>query len=292
MLDAGSNTLVNPQNGNLAFRIFYFEGKGHFGEVQRNSYYSIIITSRCSGILKADFTSYEIQGKNVFAFSPYQPFLFDCDGDFEGVAIHFHPDFFCIYKHQNQVACNGVLFNNIYKPPFVTITEDQEKIVLSIIEQMEKEIHQVVIGQYELLVAQLKILLIHLSRIKIEQNPQALRDIADDEQPFVLQNLKDAIEANFKAMHRAGDYADILHISSKALGKLAKKHFNKTLTELISARIVIEAKRELYQTSKTVKEIAYELGYDDEFYFSRFFKKNTDISPQIYRDTVGFAAVE
>ncbi|MGB3079400.1 MAG: helix-turn-helix domain-containing protein, partial [Saprospiraceae bacterium] len=50
-----------------------------------------------------------------------------------------------------------------------------------------------------------------------------------------------------------------------------------------------EAKRELYLTNKTVKKIAYELGYDDEYYFSRFFKTNADVSPQLYRETVDFA---
>jgi len=80
-----------------------------------------------------------------------------------------------------------------------------------------------------------------------------------------------------------------LNISANALAKITKKHFNKTLTDLISERIIIEAKRELYLTNKAVKEIAYELGYADEYYFSRFFKNNADISPQAYRDTVGIA---
>ncbi|WP_278021813.1 helix-turn-helix domain-containing protein [Flavobacterium ginsengisoli] len=61
-----------------------------------------------------------------------------------------------------------------------------------------------------------------------------------------------------------------------------------TLSDLITERIIVEAKRELYLTNKTVKEIAYELGYDDEYYFSRVFKGKTDISPQLYRDTIGF----
>ena len=52
---------------------------------------------------------------------------------------------------------------------------------------------------------------------------------------------------------------------------------------------IIEAKRELYLTGKTVKEIAWELGYEDEYYFSRFCKVNADVSPQLYRETVGFA---
>jgi len=48
----------------------------------------------------------------------------------------------------------------------------------------------------------------------------------------------------------------------------------------------------LYLTNKSVKEVAYELGYDDEYYFSRFFKKNVNISPQTYRETVGFGKAE
>jgi AraC-like DNA-binding protein len=101
--------------------------------------------------------------------------------------------------------------------------------------------------------------------------------------------LKDNIEANFRTKHSASEYAELMNISPKALAKITKSHFNKTLTDLISERIIIEAKRELYLTNKAVKEIAYELGYDDEHYFSRFFKNNADVSPQMYRDTVGFA---
>ena len=61
---------------------------------------------------------------------------------------------------------------------------------------------------------------------------------------------------------------------------------------LIAERIIIEAKRELYMSAKTVKEIAYILGFEDEFYFSRFFKNNADVSPQIFRETVGFARAD
>ncbi len=54
--------------------------------------------------------------------------------------------------------------------------------------------------------------------------------------------------------------------------------------------IMIEAKRPyaIYLSSKSIKEIAWELGYEDEYYFSRFFKVNAEVSPQRYRDTIGF----
>ena len=144
------------------------------------------------------------------------------------------------------------------------------------------------LAQHELLISYLKIFLITASRLKTEQEPQALQAVADIREPFILQNLKEAIEKDFKTKHTASDYAKALNISAKALAKITKVHFNKTLTDLISERIIIEAKRELYLTNKAVKEIAHELGYDDEHYFSRFFKSNVDVSPQMYREAVGF----
>ncbi|MGQ0540649.1 MAG: helix-turn-helix domain-containing protein, partial [Blastocatellia bacterium] len=135
----------------------------------------------------------------------------------------------------------------------------------------------------------LKIFLITVSRLKTEQQPEALSAVSQFKEPFVLQNLKDAIEKDFRTKHSASDYAKALNISAKALAKITKTHFNKTLTELISERIIIEAKRELYLTNKAIKSIAYDLGYEDEYYFSRFFKTNANVSPQVFRETVGFA---
>jgi AraC family transcriptional activator of pobA len=153
---------------------------------------------------------------------------------------------------------------------------------------MKGEMKSTALAQYEILVSYLKIFLITTSRLKAEQQPEALAVMSDLKEPFILQTLKDAIEKDFKKKHSASDYAETLNISAKALAKITRNYFNKTLTELISERIIIEAKRELYLTKKTIKEIAYELGYEDEHYFSRFFKTNAEISPQVYRETVGF----
>ena len=97
-----------------------------------------------------------------------------------------------------------------------------------------------------------------------------------------LQKLKDAIEKNYKTKHSPAEYAGMLYISPKALAKMTKSYFNKTLSSLINERIIIEAKRELYLTKKTIKEINYALGYEDEYYFGRFFKTNSKVSPHLY----------
>lgn len=282
-------TLVNPQNGNLAFKLFSFDSVSCFDHIQRLNYYTLIWVKKGKGKVKVDFSEYDFIENQLLAFAPYQPFMLSASDAIEGVVIHFHPDFFCIMKHHNEVACNGVLFNNIYEPPYVLIDEVAKATFNMVLEQMKVEMQNPALAQYELLISYLKIFLITASRLKKEQQTAAPSQVEDHSAPFILQNLKNYIELHFKTKHSASDYADLLNITPKALAKITKNHFNKTLTNLIAERIIIEAKRELYLTNKPVKEIAYELGYDDEHYFSRFFKNNADVSPQIYRDRVGFA---
>lgn len=289
MIDQSTFTLVNPQNGNLAFKLFSFESISCFDHIQRLNYYSLIWVQKGEGKVKVDFSEYDFTKDQLLAFAPYQPFMLSSDVAIEGKVIHFHPDFFCIMKHHDEVACNGVLFNNIYEPPYVLIDEAAKATFNMVLEQMKIEMQNPAMAQYELLISYLKIFLITASRLKKEQQPKEFVPIEENTAPFILQNLKNFIEQNFKTKHSASDYADLLNISPKALAKITKNHFNKTLTNLIAERIIIEAKRELYLTNKPVKEIAYELGYDDEHYFSRFFKTNAEVSPQMYRDTVGFA---
>ncbi len=288
MNDQSTFTLVDPQKGNLAFKLFTFGDSSYFDHLQRNNYYSLIWVTNGSGKVKADFSEYVFKENTLFAFAIYQPFMFLADSKIEGIALQFHPDFFCIHKHQQEVACNGVLFNNIYNPPYVLVDASAAAILNNILEQVKAEMQNPALAQYELLISYLKIFLINASRLKTNQQPDAKLAVADTEEPFILQKLKDYIEQHYKTKHAVSNYADMLNISPKALAKITKTHFNKTLTNMIAERIIIEAKRELYLTNKTVKEIAYELGYNDESYFSRFFKTNAEVSPQLYRETVGY----
>jgi AraC family transcriptional regulator, transcriptional activator of pobA len=289
MLNLSTFTLVNPQNGNLAFKLFSFEDNSFFDHIQRNNYFSLVWVKEGNGKVKADFAEYDFEANALFAFSPYQPYMITAKEPIKGIAIYFHSDFFCIFKHHKEVSCNGVLYNNIYNPPFVKVDEPSAATFLMLSDQIKTEMQNADLAQHELLVSYLKIFLITAARLKTQQQPEAAEVLKDHKESFILQKLKDAIEGNFKTKHSPADYAELLYITPKALAKITKTHFNKTLSSIINERIIIEAKRELYLTNKTVKEIAYELGYEDEYYFSRFFKVNADVSPQLYRETVGYA---
>ena len=291
MADQNSFTLINEQNGDLAFKLFFFEDNSYFDHLQRNNYYSMVWIRKGTGKLKTGFSEYSFGQNSLFSFAPYQPFLFSFS-TIKGVAIYFHSDFFCIHKHQTEVTCNGILFNNIYDTPFFFVDENLEVTLNDVIEKIRAEIRNPGFAQYELLISYMKIFLIAASRSKTQQQLHAVPLKRNKKEPFILQDLKDAIEKDFRSKHAPKEYAASLNISLTALTKITKTHLNKSLTNLITERIIIEAKRELYLTNKSIKELAYELGYDDEFYFSRLFKKNANVSPQMYRETVGFGKAE
>ncbi|MEO1054049.1 MAG: helix-turn-helix domain-containing protein [Bacteroidota bacterium] len=281
--------LVDKNNGNLALKLFSFEDYCEFDHIQRLNYYSIIWIMEGEGTLKSDFSEFAFHSNSIMAFTPYQPFMLTGDKPVKGVVLNFHPDFFCIHKHNETVACNGVLFNNIYGSPLLEMDEGTSAQLELLLKQIKDEMLNGELAQHEVLVSYLKIVLITASRKKVEESDDEMIESSKASEPFILKNLKKYIEENFRTKHSPSEYAELLNITPKALGKVTKKHFNKTMTDMIAERIIIEAKRELYLTDKQVKMIASELGYSDEYYFSRFFKNYADVSPQVYRDTVGFA---
>ncbi|KOP39816.1 AraC family transcriptional regulator [Flavobacterium sp. WLB] len=287
MLSQSVYTLVNQQNGNLSFKVFEFDNSSYFDHIQRNNYFTVIIITSGEGLAKVDLCEYAFQENTLFAFYPYQPFMLASEGTLTGISIQFHHDFFCIYRHHKEIAANGILFNNIYQQPFILLDQNNKQTLMNIVREIVNELKVDALRKDEVLVSYLKIFLVLATRIKLEQ--QSIENVnGNEKQTLIIQNLRNAIEDNFRTKHSASDYADMLHVTPTVLARTAKNHFNMTLSDLITERIIVEAKRELYLTNKTVKEIAYELGYDDEYYFSRVFKGKTDISPQIYRDTIGF----
>jgi len=279
--------LVSPESKSVVFRFQVLNDAGQFLEIVKYNLFTVILIEQGSGELTADLSSSYFSPNSVISLSLYQPFNIAADDNFKATVIQFHPEFFCLHRHRNEVSCNGVLFNNIYESPVMDLTAAEAKPLRGALAGMELEMKRSDNPDIELLISYLKILLIGGSRLKVEKR-NGENGPKSSHTPAILTGLKSAIEENFRLKHSPADYAGLLNITPAALNRISKIHYNKTLSNLIAERLITEGKRELYLTAKPVKQIAYELGFNDEFYFSRYFKNSVGISPQYFRDTVGF----
>ncbi len=276
--------LRDQRTGDIALRLSTFDKVGDFASPQQYPCFSMLLVLKGKGLAIRDGAEYEFNAQALLSFSLYQSMMIKADDEFNGILIQFTPSFFCLFRHRQEVSCNGVLFNNLYDAPLVRLTTSEAEALAILAKQMRDEIQDHPEPDQDALISYLKVFLINASRIKLHQQKEAveLRAAA----PLAIA-LREVIETHFKNIHNASGYAELLHSTTTTLNRLSKVHFRKTLTNLIADRLIIEAKRELYLTAKPVKEIAFELGFDDEFYFSRFFRKQTGASPQTFRNTIG-----
>ena len=106
-----------------------------------------------------------------------------------------------------------------------------------------------------------------------------------------MEQFMQLIEKNYLTLHKPADYAALLAMSPNNLSKRSNRYFGKSPSLIIQERLILEAKKKLHLTRQSIKEIAFALSFTDEFYFSRFFKKFTGVSPQSFRDQAGVSII-
>ena len=240
--------------------------------------YSIYWIKEGKGTYNIDFKSYSFNENVLFFLSPGQVFSVDSEKIKEAYKITFVKDFYCIQTHDKEVACNGVLFNNVYETPFVKPCENDTKKLSFILESLIEEFKNTETAQYDMLQTYLKQFIIHSVRIQKEHHP-----IKTDIETKLFKDFSTLVEQNYKTLHAVTDYANRLGLSPKSLTKNFQKVGAETPRDFIKNRIVLEAKRQLIYTDEAVKQIAYDLGFNDSAYFSRFFTKATTKSPLQFR---------
>ena len=270
----------------------YFLGQQHMeGEVlcepTQFSEYTILLITKGKGMFHADFGAFPFRGPALLFATPLQVVhLQDCN-DLQCAILQFHSDFYCIEYHRKEVACNGLLFNNIYIDPIVSLNDAQTATFSGILKEIEEEARQdnpseIVMRSY------LQLFLAKSSSIKMKELDESIVPVKKDGQ---MEKFRQLLDEHYLTLHKPGDYAALLAMTSDNFTRRCQQYFKKTPSQLIQERLILEAKKQLHLTRQSIKEIAFNLKFQDEFYFSRFFKKITKVSPQVFRDKTGISIV-
>jgi AraC-like DNA-binding protein len=274
-----TQTLFDPRGGDLSLQVADTDSSA---VAHRTNCFAIYWVRAGHGVFHADAAAHPFSAPCLLFTAPYQTAQLVADAVARVTAVRFHANFLCIETVHHEVGCNGVLFNDPYGVPAVTLDESAASDVADLIARIRGELAGSGLAHAEMLISYLKILLVRATRLKREQQG-ALGGSAGGRLPPPLPELRELVEKNYRQLHAPADYADLLNTTPKALGRAVKLHLGKTLTELIQERVLNHAKWQLLHTLRPVKEIAREVGYEDELYFSRLFKKATGQSPTEFR---------
>ena len=275
--------LINPQTNALAFKVLQFADDKYFENLSNYNYYTVILVRNGEGQLILDEKTYEFSENCLIRVPIYQPYQLKSRGPLHGVLLQFHPDFFWNHKYQTELPCKQALFKNIDDIPLLKINEEEMSRLLYPLDNLLLEVRADHLGRYDMTISWTKIFMIYASRIRMEKGNKIRSE--GPEATYIIRKLIDAVEEHFQSKHRPADYAALLNVTTKKLNRVTRQHLSKTIGNMISDRLIAQAKHELYLSDKPVKQIAMELGFNDVAYFSRFFKAHTYTSPHIYRES-------
>ncbi|MFD2584250.1 helix-turn-helix domain-containing protein [Pedobacter vanadiisoli] len=243
-----------------------------------SGYIKILFIPR-KATIQVDFQEFTMETDALLFINP-KVIIKPCE-TVNGQLIYFNRDFYCIEIHDQEVACDGILYNNVFEIPFIKLDEIQSENIQNLIEEIKTEMANNDSSTEEMLRILLKVIILKSTRIWKQQHQLSEKNQHADVQ--FLRKFSKLVEQNFKTHHTVADYAEMLFITPKNLGKKIGLISKSTPNDIIKERIILESKRLLAHTKMTVKEIAFSLNYEDDAYFIRFFTKNAGLSPVSFR---------
>lgn len=235
--------------------------------------------------LTVDFKLYQTEKPSLFFINTNQHLIIEKAGENDASLIHYNRDFYCIQIHDEEVACDGLLFNNIFEIPQVEFSDVENNTIYLLFSQINDELSFQDRSSEEMIRTYLKQIIIRATRQWKKQNLERENNFINSDLEF-FRDFSRLVDIHFKEKHSVSDYAGLLNIAPKTLSNKFHKLNLENPNEMIKNRIILEAKRLLLYSNLSIKEIAYQLGYDDPAYFNRMFAQKSGKTPAVFRKEI------
>jgi len=270
------NQFHNEQT-NALFRLVYDEAvldRAFYGRDHKDKLLTIAWNRGADQKIMIDNVAYDFPANTIHCLMVSESFHFENPATI--VAWQFSRDFYCIVDHDKEVSCVGFIF---YGPPlkmFIRLSDADQKKADMILQMLQDEFDTHDYIQGEMMQVLLKRLIIIVTRLAKDQfiNEKEL----PGEKLDIVRKYNFLVESHYRTQHQVKFYADQLYKSPKTLSNLFALYNHKSPLLIIQERIIMEAKRLLFYTDKTAKEVAYELGFEDSGTFGKFFRRHTGLS--------------
>ncbi|WP_143309113.1 helix-turn-helix domain-containing protein [Chitinophaga vietnamensis] len=261
-------------NFTLPSSIYYqFVGAATLEKPVRDEDFVFILFESGDGIHTINDIDHEIKPRQVHITFPGQVRSWSCGPDTIGYRLKIPAEVIETFPVQFQFSLTRYKHCPVINLDPVIFKEIRSELML--IEGIQAD----GIDCCEILYARLRMVallinkqmaLLHKDMLMYDSNP-------------LLVKLQSLIDTHFAQQRSVAFYARQLNVSPGYLGILCKKGLQVSPIQLIQQRIILEAKRLIRSSNKSIKEIAFELGFGDLAYFSRFFKSNTGFAPRHFK---------
>ncbi len=262
----------------------YARRKGEVDSPHRHDYYTVLLVKKGRGAHFIDFQEHPLQDQQVFFISPGQVHQVVEEEASQGFSLVFSSQFLASNNIPFRFLDDLNLFQDYGQNPPMPLDTQKLHQLSYYCEEMLEDYQSQDKFRHQAIAALLEVFLIranHWCTLPFE-NTQRL-----EAGNVILRAFKGLVETHFTEWHKSQQYAEALHISPDHLNRTIKSLIGKTAKEYLQSRLTIAAKRLLYFSEQSNKEIAYTLGFSEPANFSAFFKKCTGTSPSAFRKQKG-----
>ncbi len=272
---------------------FYIERFAHHLEKHKfvsrphsHDFYLLLYVTEGTGDHTIDFITHAVSPGSFFVMTPGQVHSWNLMEGIDGYVIFFHPAFYKMQMQESNLIAFP-FFHALNANPCITLDAHQQTVIGFVADQMHTEFTSSPAADLRLLRNYLEILLLKLSaNFQIEQQEDFTNSVS-----FKIRKLEQLVENHYVKMKEPRQYADLMNLSPSYLNSICKQALGKTLTDIISDRIILEAKRLFSYTDLNVSQVANRLNFTDASYFIRFFKKHTSLTPEQFKETLNRGAL-
>jgi AraC family transcriptional activator of pobA len=276
----------SPERKSQQFQVEVFDANRHFSVKypHRHDFFEVLYLQKGSGYHVIDANKYEIKPPCVFFMSPGQAHKLELSNDIEGYIFIFTSDFYLLNRRNQNSLIEFPFFYTIHQdnPPLLLQNEKDIRFLEILFRQSISETNQSSDFTIELLRSILDLILTTCAaRYPINENL-----VNKGKGQILVKRFFHLVEENYQKNLSLSEFAGMIGVTANHLTQIVKQLTGKTSSQIMKAKQLLEIKRLLVHTNLNVSEIANQLNFEDQSYFTKFFKRETGITPLQYRTEV------
>lgn len=245
----------------------------------RLNFYAILIVTAGEGAHQVDLKTYPLQKGSVIKISKGQVHAFQGNLKYEGYLVVFTEEFILQHFSKSAMALISHLYNYHISEPLIKNSEYNTFFINQFLDELANKTPY---AKNDILA---KILELYLLRLEQYSYSHSFKNYNVSYHSLFFR-FKTQVEKKYVNTRNVKDYAALLSISTKHLNHITRAVALNTAKAFIDQYVILEIKRAIISTSSSLKEVAYQTGFDEVTNFTKFFKKHTGVSPKEYKSAL------